>query len=856
MRGGRRLPQSFDETWDQPKGLLGFFATIDNIPIAVRYMVTSFAFFIIGGMLALVMRVQLARPEHGVVDPQTYNQLFTMHGTTMMFLFVIPFIEAFANYLIPLLNGTRDLPFPRLTALSYWTYLFGGIFIFSSWLFGLAPDGGWFAYLPLNDRRHSPGLNMDFWDIGLSVAEVAALGAAAEMIVGILRMRAPGMSINRLPMFCWAMLVTSVMIVFAFTVLVVGTAMLELDRKGITAFFVPEFGGDPVLWQHLFWVFGHPEVYIMFLPAVGIMSHIVQVFSRRPLMSYTLMVLALVATGFLSFGLWVHHMYTTGISAVALGFFAAVGAVVAIPSGINVFGWIATVWAGKPVWRTPLLFALAGIVIFTIGGVTGVMVAAVPFDFQAHDTYFVVAHLHYVLFGGTIFPVFAALYFWFPKFSGRLLSETLGWWSLGLMFVGFNLAFGPMHWSGLEGMPRRVYTYPAGLGLEGYNLASTIGAFTLALGVLLTLVNFVLSLGRGRVAGADPWGGDSLEWSESSPPANAQFGSIPVVRSRHPMWDQTTLRPVDDDDAEVVRAARALDRMPERWRGSLIVGVTDGRPLALAHLPRRSIWPFVVAVGFLLLFTSALLDHKWIALAGLAVTMVGLIGWFLPVDTEAVAIRELAADRDDAGPSRHERPADTRDGTGVALPLAVGDRSANGYWGTGVLLLILGTASATFVTAYFYLGRGPSPLPFGAEPPPLAPAVWATLAALVAAAATRWLTHTVDHRRDGARLAALAVVLLAQTGVFAASLASWRGSGLDPARSGYASGVLGVLGFQWAAVIGAAGMLVAALLWAWLAPRDPRGRGVALNASLVSYFTAGNWLVCLAAVHLWPRMVP
>jgi cytochrome c oxidase subunit I+III len=847
------LPRSFDETWDQPKGFLGFFATIDNIPIAVRYMVTSFAFFIAGGLLALLMRVQLSRPENGFVDAQTYNQLFTMHGTTMMFLFVIPFLEAFANYLIPLLNGTRDLPFPRLTALSYWTYLFGGIFIYSSFLFGLAPDGGWFAYVPLNDKEFSPGLNMDFWDIGLSVAEVAALGAAAEMIVGILRMRAPGMSINRLPMFCWAMLVTSVMIIFAFTPLVAGTAMLELDRKEITRFFDPDFGGDPLLWQHLFWVFGHPEVYIMFLPAVGIMSHVVQTFSRRPLMSYTLMVLALVATGFLSFGLWVHHMYVTGISAVALGFFAAVGAVVAIPSGINVFGWIATVWAGKPVWRTPLVFALFAIVIFTIGGVTGVMVAAVPFDFQAHDTYFIVAHLHYVLFGGTIFPVFAALYFWFPKFSGKMLSETLGWWSAGLMFVGFNVAFGPMHFTGLQGMPRRVYTYPTGLGLEVLNLVSTLGGILLALGIALSVLNFVVSLRRGREAGKDPWGGDTLEWSEQSPPVNAQFGTIPIVRSRHPMWDQTTLKPVEDDDPEVVWAARQLDRRPERWRGSLIVGVADGRPLALAHLPRRSSWPFVVSVGFLLLFTAALLDHPWIALAGLAVTAVGLGGWFWPVDTETVAIRETGADRDDAGRSEIQHPSDTREGSEVGLPLAVGDRSANGYWGTWVLLAILGTASATFLAGYFYLGQGMSPLPPGFDPPPLAPGLWATAAALLAVGSTVWMTRSVDRRADGARRVAVIITLLAQVGVLAFSLRGWRAAELEPARSAYASGALGVVGFGWFVALGVALMLTVALLWAWLSPRDPRGRGVALNASLVSYFSSLNWLVTLVAVYLWPH---
>ncbi|MGH7718615.1 MAG: cbb3-type cytochrome c oxidase subunit I, partial [Gemmatimonadaceae bacterium] len=408
---GARLKSGFDEVWDQPRGFFGIFRTIDNIPIAVRYMVTSFAFFLIGGALALLMRIQLGTPENTFLDAETYNQIFTMHGTTMMFLFVIPFLEAFANYLIPLLNGTRDLPFPRLTALSYWTYLFGGLFIYSSFLFGLAPDGGWFAYVPLTGKEYSPGLNMDFWDIGLSVAEVAAIGAAAEMIVGILRTRAPGMSLNRMPLFSWAMLVTSFMIIFAFTPLVVGTAMLELDRKELTRFFDPEYGGEPLLWQHIFWVFGHPEVYIMFVPAVGIVSQVVQTFSRRPLMSYTLMVLAIIATGFISFGLWVHHMFATGLSAVAMGFFAAASMVIAIPNGVQVFGWIATIWAGRPAWRTPLLFVVGFLIIFVAGGVTGVMVAAVPFDWLAHDTYFVVAHFHYVLIGGVVFPLFAGLYY-------------------------------------------------------------------------------------------------------------------------------------------------------------------------------------------------------------------------------------------------------------------------------------------------------------------------------------------------------------------------------------------------------------------------------------------------------------
>jgi cytochrome c oxidase subunit I+III len=418
-----------------------------------------------------------------------------------------------------------------------------------------------------------------------------------------------------------------------------------------------------------------------------------------------------------------------------------------------------------------------------------------------------------------------------------MLSEGLGRWSVGLMFVGFNVAFGPMHWSGLEGMPRRVYTFPTGLGLEGYNLVSTIGAFTLALGVVLSVWNFVASLRRGARAGNDPWGGDTLEWSETSPPSDAQFATLPLVRSRHPMWDQATLRPTEGDDTEVVRAVRLMDRRPERWRGSLIVGVTDGRPLAIAHLPHRSIWPFVLSVGFLLLFTAALLDNLVIAGIGFAVSAAGLTGWFWPLQTEATAIRE----------SREAA-------AGEGLPLAVGDRSASGYWGTCVLLAILATASATFITGYFYLGRGPSPLPPGTPPPPLGAAGWATVAALIAAAATRWMTGTVDRRRDGARRAALALALVAQGALFALSLAAWREAGLDPSRSGYASGVLGVLGFGWLVSASVIAMLAVASLWAWLAPHDPRGRGIALNASLVSYFVAGNWIVCTAVVHVWPRL--
>jgi cytochrome c oxidase subunit I+III len=857
--------REFNATWEQPRGFLGTFQVIDNIPIAVRYMATSFVFFLAGGVLALVMRLQLARPDNRVLDAETYNQFFTMHGTTMMFLFVIPFLEAFANYVIPLLTGTRDLPFPRLTALSYWTYLFGGIFIYASFLFGVAPNGGWFAYVPLNLKEYSPGPNMDFWDIGLSVAEVAAIGAAAEMIVGILRMRAPGMSLNRLPLFCWALLVTSVMIVFAFTPLIVGTAMLELDRKELTRFFDARYGGDPLLWQHVFWIFGHPEVYIMFLPAVGILSHVVQAFARRPVTSYTLMVLAMIATGFVAFGLWVHHMYMTGLAPVGMGFFAAASMLVAIPSGMQVFGWITTIWAGKPVWRTPLLFAIGGIVIFLIGGMTGVMVAAVPFDLQAHDTYFIVAHLHYVLIGGVLFPIFAGLYYWVPKFSGKLLGERLGKWNFWLMFVGFNVAFFPMHLSGLRGMPRRVYSYPVGLELETLNLVSTIGALILAVGVVSFLVNLFVSLRHGADAGSDPWRGDTLEWSESSPPVNAQFARIPVVRSRHPLWDQATLLPVDGDDTEVVRAARQLDHAPSRWRGSLVVGVLDGRPLALAHLPRRSWWPFVMSLGFTTLFVSALIEVLWVALLGLGVTFVAVVGWFWPVDTETEAIAELYSPTlegprggrltmpTDAPAPVGDDPEGVLPPTTVRMPLAVGDRSANGYWGTGVLVVIIVTSLLTLVSSYFYLGKGASPVS-AADAPPLGMGLWAAAFAVAAGAATRWLTHTVDHREEAVRRWPLVAAFLLFAVLTWLAFPVWRDTGLDAARSGVASSVVGLVGFAGLLALNAAGMLVAGLVWAWTKPHDPRGRGVALNASLVCYSGAFTWLVVVGVVHLWPRL--
>jgi cytochrome c oxidase subunit I+III len=824
--------EEFKKTWSSPGGFIGMLREVNNIPIAQRYMLTGFAFFALGGLLALLMRIQLGSAENTFLDAETYNQLFTMHGTTMMFLFVIPFIEALANYMLPLLLGTRDLPFPRMTALSYWTFLFGGIFLYSSFLFGVAPDGGWFAYVPLTNLEYSPGINMDFWDIGLSVAEIAALGAAAEMIVAILRVRAAGMKLNQMPLFAWAMLVTGVMIIFAFTPLIVGTAMLELDRKGLTAFFKPEAGGKPLLWQHIFWVFGHPEVYIMFIPAAGIVSHVVQTLSRRPIVSYTLMVLSIVATGFISFGLWVHHMFTAGLSAVALGFFTAASIAIAIPNGVQVFGWIATIWTGRPVWRTPLLFVLGFLVLFTIGGLTGIMVASVPFDWQAHDSYFVVAHFHYVLIGGVVFPLFAGLYYWLPKVTGRLLDERLGRWNFWVMFVFFNVAFLPMHLSGLLGMPRRVYTYPAGIGLETLNLISTIGAFGFALGIALFVVNVLWSRKRGKPAGSNPWGGDSLEWSEASPPPDAQFVRIPVVRSRLPLWEQEDLLP---HEAKLARQMEDLHARPPRWRGALVVTTLDATPLAIAHVPNSTIAPFTMAVAFLAIFAGALVDHALLLTGGGALAAVALFLWFRPQSSETLALEEFRG--------RGQEPD--------RLPLAVGGPIANGWWAMIVFLSILATALVTMLASYFYISDAPAG---AARLPSTTGAALATLLSLVAVGAGHWAVRGVGRRRPLMMRAALALAWLASVAALGLSIRSFPWSTLDPQRSAYASAVLGMVGFQWLVLIVLLVTVTIALLWAIGRPTDPRGHTVIHNTRLMAAFTGVSAAVVFAAVYLFPRL--
>ncbi len=512
--------------------------TVDHKKIGIMYIFLGIIYFIVGGIEALLIRIQLATPNERFVSPSQYDQIFTMHATTMIFLFFIPIMAGFANYLFPLMIGARDMAFPRLNAFGFWMLLFGGLFLNSSFFFGGAPDAGWFAYAPLTEPQFNPGRNMDFWAIGLTILGISSITGSINIIVTTLKMRCPGMRFNRLPLFVWSTLVQNFLLLFALPSLTTAAIFLLFDRHLGTSFFKAENGGDPLLWQHLFWAFGHPEVYILILPVFGIVSETFPVFSRKPIFGYIFIAWSSVAIGFLSFIVWAHHMFATGLPDVALAFFASSTTLIAIPTAVKVFNWTATLWGGSIVIKAPLLFSVGFLLMFPIGGLSGVATAVIPFDWEITDTYFVVAHIHYVFFGGTVMGLFAAIYYWFPKMTGKLLDERLGAIHFWLVFIGLNLTFFPMHMLGLLGMPRRQWTYHAGMGWTVYNFVESVGAFIIAAGVAVFVVNLLVSLRKGARAGADPWDAWTLEWATTSPPPEYNFLKTPVVRSRRPLWDR------------------------------------------------------------------------------------------------------------------------------------------------------------------------------------------------------------------------------------------------------------------------------------------------------------------------------
>lgn len=609
--------------WEESGGLKGWFTTVDHKKIGRRYMVTAAIFFVFAGVEATLMRTQLIAARLDLVSPNLYDQLFTLHGVTMIFFFATPMFFGFGNFLVPLMIGARDMAFPRLNAFTYWVFTGAGLLMSASILFGSAPNGGWFGYTPLTEEQYLPGPGMTVYCLGLLFLGISTTSGAVNLVVTALTMRAPGMSLNRVPIFVWSIVLQSMMLVFALAPLNVANLFLYLDRNWGYHFFDPGAGGDELLWQHLFWLFGHPDVYIIVLPALGIVSSIVPTFSRRPIAAYPLIVMATVSTGIISFGVWVHHMFATGLPQLALAFFNASSLVVTIPSGVQIFAWLATILLGRLVLRTPMLWVLGFLVVFVAGGVTGVMFAVTPFDQQTTDSYFVVAHFHYVLFGGAVFPVMAGIYYWFGKFTGRMLSDRLGRWSFWITFVGMNVLFFPMHILGLLGMPRRVYTYISGLGWDRLNLTETIGSYILAVGLAITLFNCLRAVRVGPKAPDNPWGGDTLEWATASPPEEYNFPVIPTVHSLHPMWDEKTL---DSMVAHRHDPARTLAEGKEALRTSDLDGVYE-HPLPL---PEESKLPVLTGAGLLAITCSLVLGQALVAAGFAGVTAILLAVWYWP----------------------------------------------------------------------------------------------------------------------------------------------------------------------------------------------------------------------------------
>jgi cytochrome c oxidase subunit 1 len=575
-------------------GIWSWITTVDHKRIGILYGVSALFFFGVGGIEALILRLQLGSPEAGVVSADVYNQLFTMHGTTMVFLALMPLSAAFFNFVVPLQIGARDVAFPRLNAFSYWTFLAGALFLHASFVFGGAPDAGWFGYANLTSTEFSPGARIDFWVLGLQLLGVSSLVAALNFAVTILNLRAPGMKLMRMPLFTWMTLVTSFLMILAFPAITVGLVLLMFDRLFDANFFSVAAGGDPILWQHLFWIFGHPEVYILILPAMGVISEVLPTFSKKALFGYPVVVYSGALIAFIGFGVWAHHMFAVGMGPVANSVFAATTMIIAVPTGVKIFNWIATMWGGSLRFTTAMLFAVGFIAMFIIGGLSGVMHSSPPADLQQTDTYFVVAHIHYVLFGGTLFGLFAGVYYWFPKVTGRLMSETLGKWHFWTLLVAFNVTFFPMHFLGLLGMPRRTFTYLEGYGFGDMNLTATVGAFFMAGSLLIFAWNLVRSARKGQVADANPWGASTLEWAIPSPPPHFNFDTIPTVRSRDPLWEEAGYdKPVAEEEPE---------------------------------MPSPSSRPIIVSTGLLLTATGAL-TALWVVGLGVLVTLYGIFSW-------------------------------------------------------------------------------------------------------------------------------------------------------------------------------------------------------------------------------------
>jgi len=818
--------QALEQAWKAPTGWR-LFSAVNNSQVGLFYIAVSLLFFVLAGVLGLMMRAQLALPDSALMSAQTYNQVFTMHGTVMMFLFAVPVVEAIAVYLLPAMLGARDLPFPRLSAYAFWAYAIGGLAFFCTIFFGVSPDGGWFMYPPLTSKEQSPGLGADFWLLGIGFIEISAIAGAIELIIGILMTRAPGMTLGRMPVFAWAMLVTAFMIVFAFPAIIAGTLLLELERAFDWPFFIPARGGDPLLWQHLFWFFGHPDVYIIFLPAAGMVSMMVPAMARTPLVAHRAIVAALVAVGVISFLLWAHHMFTAGLGRYAMLFVSAASFAVAIPSAVQVFAWIATFWKGRVRMLSPTLFLLGFHFIFVLGGLTGVMVAVLPFNWQAHDSYFIVAHLHYVLIGGMVFPVFAGLYYWAPVFNGQRLSERLARWVFGLMFGGFNLAFFPMHITGLLGMPRRIYTYAGDLGWNSLNLLSSVGAFVLALGVLLFFVDAARVVFKKKKEHGNPWNAPTLEWL---PQGDYGVRSIPQISSREPLWDRPAL-------ADEVAAGRHwLPGTHSGGRETLVTSWRNAVPRHLLVLPGDSWWPFIAAIGtagFFLLLTVELVA---IAFACGVIAVAAIVVWLWQTDNPPHAASAEVAD-------------------GVFVPVGARGRASHSWWAMVILVCVDATVFASLVFAHVHVSMAAEVCPPpGASVPRWG---WPVASALLLLAGSTAMAGAQALLGRALKTGVWLLVLLAMLCLLGAlGVEGWGHhlAGLRPAANAWSATVAALLAWQGfhVAVLAVMGGYVCARSWAGRLRAD--ARSTLDNTAVLWHYVTVQGLAGMGAIYLMPLL--
>jgi cytochrome c oxidase subunit I+III len=750
------LRRGLDRVWANWTGW-GTLAAVNHTTVGRRFIVTGLAFFLVGGLLAMLMRTQLALPGQDILGAALYQQAFTMHGTVMMFLFAVPILEGLAIYLVPKLIGARDLLFPRVSSLAYYCYLFGGLLLLSSLFLGMAPDAGWFMYTPLSSGVYSPGMGSDFWLLGITFVEISAIATGVELTVSILRSKCPGMSLRALPIFCWTTLVVALMIIFGFPPLILGSILLEIERAAQLPFFAVEAGGDPLLWQHLFWLFGHPEVYIIFLPAAGVVSMLIPVFAQRPLVGHRWVVLAVISTGFISFGVWVHHMFAVGIPHLAQAFFSVASMLVAVPTGVLVFAWLATLWTGRVIFSLPMLWILGFLVNFVNGGLTGVMLALAPFDWQVHDTQFVVAHFHYVLVGGMVFPLFAGLYYWLPHFSGRMPSQQLGKWGFWLFFIGFNMTFLLMHLTGLLGMPRRVYTYEPGLGWDWLNLLSSVGGFVMAGGVAMVLLDLMLHFRYGRPAPVNPWRADTLEWATDLPPKAYNFASLPRIgNTRHPLWEQPDL------PATIAAGGHGLANIAHGRRETYGTEAVTGKPRDIIHLPSNSWVPFLASLALAVMFIGILVKAYTVALVGVGLTLLLVMRWSWVNGAHPGAAPLSAANSE-------------------GLPLHSRTRDGPGRWGMIVTLLANGTLYLSLLFGWFYLWTvSPQWIVPEGSVPPWTPLLASGVVLTVATLGFHWLVERlIRGREDGLRSGLWLVALL---GVGHCVLLGWalHSAALDP----------------------------------------------------------------------------